>query len=498
MTSILEYEGQFSIASDERPLKQGASRRRIGPLFLDTYPGVNIVEAYDKSARLVGLFIGTLIDTDREVVIGQTVTFDAELSDVDDIGRFVETQVYRFAGTFLFVLNMLGQQRIYLDPNGSKTLVYDPSEHIAAASTSLLLCSKEYEERYRSDLYCACGVEGDGWFTAGLTAHRGIRRLLCNHYLDLNTWIPVRHWPDVPLTESADPDVEIATITEQVKRAMRALTRDQHVSVALTAGNETRLLLACCRDLLKHITFVTVAAPGLPLEVVIAKRLVLKFGLNHKILPYVKASKTQIDLWERRTSHCISGTNKTMHPSVAPLDGGIFVGGLGGEIGRGFLWLGSKRSDDMDALEIIDRLKLPRHPEVVAAVEEWLRPLEHYDALVKLDLAYMELRMSCWGFADSYALPRQLEVHPLVSRRIYCAMLALPADVRRNNGMTSLCIEREWPELLTVPINRYGDVRDRIVPLHRAIVNPRRAMRKIRQLGLVASRRALARLRRAQ
>jgi hypothetical protein len=212
----------------------------------------------------------------------------------------------------------------------------------------------------------------------------------------------------------------------------------------------------------------------------------------------VKASKTQIDLWERRTSHCISGTNKTMHPSVAPLDGGIFVGGLGGEIGRGFLWLGSKRSDDMDALEIIDRLKLPRHPELVAAVEEWLRPLEHYDALVKLDLAYMELRMSCWGFADSYALPRQLEVHPLVSRRIYCAMLALPADVRRNNGMTSLCIEREWPELLTVPINRYGDVRDRIVPLHRAIVNPRRAMRKIRQLGLVASRRALARLRRAQ
>ena len=71
----------------------------------------------------------------------------------------------------------------------------------------------------------------------------------------------------------------------------------------------------------------------------------------------------------------------------------------------------------------------------------------------------------------------------------------LPADIRRNNGMTSLCIKREWPELLTLPINRYGDLRDSVAPIHRAIANPRRAMRKIRQVGLVASRKALARLR---
>jgi hypothetical protein len=131
----------------------------------------------------------------------------------------------------------------------------------------------------------------------------------------------------------------------------------------------------------------------------------------------------------------------------------------------------------------------------LAAVKEWLHPLDHYDALVKLDLAYMELRMSCWGFADSYALPKQLEIHPLISRRIYCAMLSLPADMRKNNGMTLACIEREWPALLTLPINKYGDLRDTVIPIRQAIANPRSAMRKIRQLGLVASRRALARLR---
>lgn len=495
MAAVFEHEGQFFVGVDERPLRPEATRYRIGPMFLDVFRGARIVEAFDRSARPVGLFIGTLIDTDREVVIDGRVMFDAEINDVADIDRFVERQVYRFAGTFLFILNMLGQRRIYLDANGSKSLVYDPVERVAAAATSLLLSAEEYQERFLADLYQACGVDGDGWFTAGLTAHRGIRRLLCNHYLDLVSWKPVRHWPNEPLTESANPGEEIATIAGEVKRAIRALTKNRNAFVALTAGNETRLLLSCCRDLLRKVTFVTVAAPGADLEVFMAKELASRFGLNHRILPYVKANQSQADVWERRVSHCITGNNKTMHPSVTPLDGRVFIGGLGGEIGRGFLWLGSERSDPVGVVEIVDRLKLARHPDVLAAVEQWLEPLAHYDALEKLDLAYMELRMSCWGFADSYALPKQLEIHPLISRRIYRAMLALPADVRRNNGMTLLCIKREWPELLALPINRYGDLRDRLTPIRRAIANPRRAMRKIRQFGLVASRRAMSRLR---
>lgn len=493
MTSTFEHEGQFLIAGNERPLNPEATRYKIGPMFVDIFRGAKVVEAYDRAGQPVGLFIGTLIDTDRETIIDDRVVFDAEITSAEDIDQFVEQQVYRFAGTFLFILAVLNQRRIYLDANGSRSVVYDPLERIAAATTSLFLDARGYQERFLEDLYYACGVDGDGWFTAGLTAHRGIRRLLCNHYLDLDRWKPVRHWPNEQLLDSA-PGECIATISDQVKRSIRALTKDRDVFVALTAGNETRLLLSCCRNLLQKVTFMTVAAPGADLEVARAKELASRFGLKHRILPYVEANKSQVELWERRTSHCISGANKTMHPSVAPLDGEVFVGGLGGEIGRGFLWLKAERSDAIDAVEIMDRLKLVRHPHVLAAVQEWLGPLDHYDALTKLDLAYMELRMSCWGFADSYALPKQLEIHPLISRRIYCAMLSLPADVRRNNGMTELCIKREWPELLALPINKYGDLRDKVVPIRRAIANPRRAMRKVRQLGLVGLRRALGRL----
>ena len=237
-----------------------------------------------------------------------------------DVDQLIEKQVYRFAGTFLFILSIFGKHRIYLDANGTKSVVYNPVERIAAATTSLLLTPGDYREKFFSELYYACGVDGDGWFTAGLTAHHGIRRLMCNHYLDLDSFKAVRHWPNEQWTEFANPAEAIETITDQVKRAIRALTSGRDVNVALTAGNETRLLLSCCRDLLQKVAFVTVAAPGADLEVVRAKELSSRFGLNHRLLPYIKADEFQVALWERRTSHCISGANKTMHPECSTFE----------------------------------------------------------------------------------------------------------------------------------------------------------------------------------
>src|SRR5450830_1374050 len=150
--SAFEHEGQFLIAGNERPLKPEATRYKIGPMFVDIFRGAKAVEAYDRAGQPVGLFIGTLIDTDREAIIDDRVVFDAEITSAKDIDQFVEQQVYRFAGTFLFILAVLNQRRIYLDANGSRSVVYDPLERIAAATTSLFLDARGYQERFLEDL----------------------------------------------------------------------------------------------------------------------------------------------------------------------------------------------------------------------------------------------------------------------------------------------------------------------------------------------------------
>ena len=488
-----DFKGQFIVSRGSEPNRVNTQRHRLDTVCVDVFDRLDTVSVLDATGRTIGLFLGTVIDPDVEEIVTSTIRLNVGLDGTTDLDATIEKHVYRYTGSFIFVLDANNARRIYLDANGSESLVYDPAAGMAAATTPLLLEPAEYAKRFDAELYRGLTVDQDGWFPAGLTAHTGIRRLMCNHYLDLDTMQTVRHWPVGPIAEARDFDQAVASIVDETRRTIRAIHRTGIATMALTAGNETRLLLGCCKDFAGEVDFMTVNAPGAELDVTRAGELARKFGLKRRLLAHVEADAAGAEAWQMRVGHCITGSNMTMHPSVEPLNGRIFIGGLGGEIGRGFLWLNSDEGTAVDAASIVSRLKLPQHPTLLREVEEWLRPLKHYNSLLLLDIAYMELRMSCWAFAQSYAAPMQLEVNPLVSRKIYAAMLSLPPSVRRNNGVILRGIRQAWPELLSLPINRYGDWRDKMRMARDAMGDPRRAIRKIRQLGTVKLGRMLAR-----
>lgn len=493
MDSYPDFKGQFVVSRKSNPSREGATRHHLETLCVDVFSPLDVVKVLDATGRTVGLFLGTLVDTEVQAIVTSSIQLDVAIDDLQKLDSLIEDHVYQFTGSFVFVIDVTNARRVYLDANGSKSLVYDAEAGIAASTTPLLLTSTEYHQRFDSELYRGLNVDQDGWFPAGLTAHTGIRRLICNHYLDLDTMRVVRHWPVREIEEGADPEQLVASIVDEAERTVRAIFRTGLATMALTAGNETRLLLGCCRSFAKEIDFMTVKAPGADLDVARAVELARLFGLKHRLLPYVRADAQAARNWQMRVGHCVTGSNMTMHPTVEPLNGRIFIGGLGGEIGRGFLWLNSEQGIAIDAPGIVSRLKLPQHPRLLEEVEQWLRPLKHYNSLLLLDLAYMELRMSCWAFAQSYAAPLQIEVNPLVSRKIFASMLSLSPSVRRNNGVILQGIRLTWPELLSLPINRYGDWRDKVRIARAALDNPRQAIRKIRQLGTVKLGRRLNR-----
>ena len=493
MFSSPDFKGQFVVSREGNPSREGATRHHLETLYVDVFAPLDVVDVLDAKGRTIGLFLGTLVDTEAQAIVTSSIQLDVAIDNLHDLDMLIEDYIYRFTGSFVFVIDITNARRIYLDANGSKSLVYDPETGIAAATTPLLLNPTEYRQRFDSELYRGLNVDQDGWFPAGLTAHTGIRRLMCNHYLDMDTMRVVRHWPVGTIEEAADPEQLVASIVDEAERTVRAICRTGLATMALTAGNETRLLLGCCRSFAREIDFMTVKAPGADLDVARAGELAKRFGLKHRLLPYVRADAQAASAWQMRVGHCVTGSNMTMHPSVEPLNGRIFIGGLGGEIGRGFLWLNSEQGIAIDAPGIITRLKLPQHPRLLEEVEQWLQPLKRFDSLLLLDLAYMELRMSCWAFVQSYAAPLQIEVNPLVSRKIFASMLSLPPSLRRNNGAILQGIRLTWPELLSLPINRYGDWRDKVRMARAALDNPRRAIRKIRQLGTVELGRMLNR-----
>ncbi len=474
--------GQFVIGAVDATPAPGARRLKIDQLAVDVFPGLPTVKVLDSTGRPIGLLLGTPVELGDGVVLPDGGQYQIAAPLTDDVDTLVERYIYSLAGSFVFILDIPSARRVYLDANGSLSLVFDPARCVAAATTGLLLSDEEYIDRFEADLYAAFDVDHDGWFTGGLTAHRGIRRLLCNHYLDCETSQAVRHWPLKAVPETASTASTIAQINQHVLSTTQALIKAAPVAVALTAGNETRAMLANYRHIRDRLTFVTLDAPGYRLDLERAKELAEMFNLKHVILPHSQASPAAMESWQYRVGHNITGNNMAGHPTIAPLAGQYFVGGLGGEVGRGFLWLGTDNDSDIDAVSIIDRLKLPQHPLILDEVEKWLAGAPSGPALFTLDLAYIELRMSCWAFAQSYASPDVVKIYPLISRAVYTLMLSLPPADRRGNGMIKQCIEAAWPDVLRLPINKYGDYRDQLRPALRAIRSPHKAWKKVRQL----------------
>lgn len=478
----VEMACQFVIGSSE-PEVAGLTRKvGIGSDWLYAGPELAIVEVLDRRRRRLGCFLGHAIDLDRSHLLTttQTTTLDVDALDVTAL----EDHLYGHGGSWLFVLDTPRHRRLYLDADGTLSVVYDLEARRAASTASALLSPDDYVRRFRRDLFDQLDVAHEGWFPTGLTAHRDVERLLCNHYLDLDAWTVHRHWPVEGLGPRLDLHEAAQRITDATASACRAVLPLDPVC-SLSGGNETRFVLAAMRGMQDRVTFVTVDGPSTRRDVSLARRLASRFDLDHVEIPVRWATPEQQAAWLRKAGHAIGGSNVLTHPTIWGMERRhrIQLGGLGGEIGRGFLWRATDGDDvPLDATDLVPRLGLPSPPEVTAATATWFDGVRDFSPLTQLDLAYLELRMSAWAFAQTYTNRARLPlIHPMISRESYRCMMAVDPASRRDGRYIRVGIRQQWPELLDFPINRYGDARDALQWLSRA-TDPRRVLKKVRKL----------------
>jgi len=426
----------------------------------------------------IGLFLGLPIDIKNETLI------ESNLHLIDNIeSENVPLFLEKYGGSYIFIYSSKNEKKIFLDANGSMSLVYDPVEKKAGSTAAILLSNENYKEKFRRELFDKLDVSNIGWFPSGITAHKGIDRLLCNHYLDMNTWESVRFWPKEPIEYSDIPGDEISSISKETTSIISALCQKNNVKQSLTAGYETRFLLSCSKSLLERISFFTVLSTKIDVEV--ARKLGQSFKLNIEEIPVLKASISQQQEWLYRTGHTVGGTNLITHPSIQRFKSDTILSiGLGGEVGRGFFW---KKNDDIHdsvtAKLLIGRFGLPIDELIVSRTEKWLANLPYgLDFFTILDLAYQELRMSAWAFAQSYAQDAICpHISPMITYNNYKSMFRIHPNQKRNNYILHRAVLDNWPELLKYPINRYGGFKD-IFAFINKLSNPNRVLAKVRKL----------------
>ncbi|MEE4209741.1 MAG: hypothetical protein V2I43_10790, partial [Parvularcula sp.] len=201
--------------------------------------------------------IGWLLGDPIDLVSGRFVDSAVDLPS-PPVGETPWQQICRrFAGSWLYIAT--DGDNIELRPDACATIgtVFEPASR-RFASYACILAQEDYFDRLNQGARAANQVDQDGWFTGGLTAHRGIYRLLPNHCVSSSDFVQRRLPVEMP-AYTTTPDAMIEELLHETRTVISAVRKSRRTYVALTGGNETRALLAASRDDTHALTFVTLS-----------------------------------------------------------------------------------------------------------------------------------------------------------------------------------------------------------------------------------------------
>lgn len=478
-------EHQVIVANSRPEAPESYVLNDLNGIWVASAPQFFATRLRDEKGQDIGLLIGVAYsEFESDLIKADEVVLPLSVGNIDDIELRV---LPRLAGSFVLVTASRFPRRVYPDHAGSISLVYMPERRMAASSPALLFDEAEYRERFQSDLHQALVVrEGaGGWVPGTLTAHRGVFRLLPNHCLDLDQWTASRFWPRLGEFDGwRDMAQASASAAEAIRKFSDAVCRSYDVGVTLTAGFDTRLVLAGCKDNLEGCRFFTIAAPHAEMDMAISQDIAQRFGLAHEILPLKRATDAQMAMWDRMAGDCMIEAPRLTHPTLRDLtDRNALLTGLFGEIGRCRYYrqdLMQINESVIDARFVIDRLTVPAHPALLQNIDEWLAGLAGQPNSVILDLSLLELKLGCWAMPQrSMTNSVKWAFMPFTQRVVFDGFIGVAPAEKGTKALFWAIIKNLWPELAAIPINKYGDARD-YATLWKKLTNPTRVRRFLR------------------
>lgn len=448
------HRGQFVLTRSPGRVPEGFDRQEQAGWHLGT-SDLPVVDLVDRDGARLGWCLG------HPIVDGALGVYSIVVDTVGDQRvepAAVDALYERLAGRFALVLLSVEEPVVLLDAYGSLAAVYSADECVVASTPTLIGAA------WDDDLIEVTGFpERATWLPFGLTLRHGVRRLLANHALNLLTWRTERHWTPVP-PEGASADADVAAvILGELRRGIGAVAAAHPLTLSLTAGRDSRILLACARDHLDRTSTFTLVPDGTrTVDAHLAERLASRFDLRHEFFPVLRADPGGLNGWLASTGHAVGGELWHAHESLRGLDPTrVLLPGTAGEVGRGHTWRPGDPSDGpVHPDSLLRRLRLPQHAAYLEHAEEWLGGLPSLPFETVLELGYIEQRLSCWAGPGHYGnQASRFELAPFASRPLFRAMLESSLDYRRREQLATDICQMAWPELLELPFNRFTGLR---------------------------------------
>lgn len=286
------------------------------------------------------------------------------------------------------------------------------------------------------------------------TNFENINHLLPNHYLDLNNKQSIRYWPNkiistIPTTDSAKQ------VSELLQGNIKAISNRYKLMMAVTAGNDSRSLLAASRKLVDKIYFfinkekhLHDRSPDLVIPKDIFNRINIPFHI-HEIDNNVDKEFNDIFL-----SNTYLSTNRIVSTiyNVYFRKHSDKVNLLGvGEIGREYY---GKAPKNISGFYLARCLKYKNCSYAIAQCDKWLDDAKPFADKYNVDIMSMflwEMLLGNWGAVGNSESDIAIEeFDPYDSHIIYEIMLS---SSQKGHILFNEMYKQMWPELLDFPIN---------------------------------------------
>lgn len=393
-------------------------------------------------------------------------------------------------GRWVFILQTKRETFLFTDPSGFRQVFYySDGKQTWCASQPELIGANCQLRLSTSDtlmnflLFPQHAIEQSAW-VGNKTIYRNCYHLMPNHYLSLPRVTQTRFYPTGSINNKNASEI-VETSCTILQGTMEALSNRYGVfSLALTAGWDSRVLLAASKNYKKQIEYFVYQQSFMSKnhpDVWVPSKMAKSLGINFSVRPPGNAlpgwfvsmlsknvtcapilPKTQ-NIFDKLTSN---GTNIYVNGNVP----GVFKNTFNPE--------GKQDSVEVTTIELADRLfRSKKQPSfVIEELNEWEKGLKESlrGNLHIYDLLYWEQRLSNWGAL--YPAMQDIaieEISPFNCRLLIETLLSAPRRLRLAPDYLIYrdMIKHMWPETFSFPINPYTK-----------LIKRNRLMHKIRQL----------------
>lgn len=461
----LRFRRQFLLSREAIPeLPHWPCRQLANELYVYAHPDLGV--SYAKKGEIDLVLFGYIFDSVNQTKRDEEILDDI-VSRTTGFEDFLEA-LRNYAGQYVFLYRDAQSRYLVHDPLGLREVYYCTSHNriICGSQPNIIRAyasppvketkSAAIQDFYKKDM----PLMRSGRFWVGdETYYDGVKHLLPNHYLDIDGLHATRYWPRRRLEALNLADV-VQRSCSFLQGVLKAASSRYDLMMAVTAGTDSRTLLAASRDIKDRIYYFVNRVSHISDEhpdIFIPKALFEKIGLPF----HVHSLDGTIDENFRRV---FLANTFLASDLVLPAIFNIYykhhshrMNLLGvGEIGRAFF---GREPHDLSGYYLARSLKYKNSSYAVQQCQNWLDALkrrkEQYGISTMVLLLWEQL-LGNWGAVGNSESDIVFEeFDPFNSHYMYETLLGVKG-LHLKQGRNDLFVEMiryMWPELLDLPIN---------------------------------------------